>query len=258
MKRFAANLSLLFTELPLTERFAAARDAGFGAVEIQFPYDHAANELAAAARKAGLPVILINAPAGDLMAGGDGLACRPDRQHDFAEALQQAVTYARTLKSPLVNVLPGRLRAGLDRQSACNTLATNLALAAKTLAPHGIRVCCEAINDLDMPRFLIRTADELAAVLDHCPDKTVGMQIDLYHMARMTQDIPALLAHHLPRIAHIQFADHPGRHAPGSGQLPLAQLFAQLRAGGYPGWLAAEYRPDGHTGDSLDWLQTLA
>ncbi|MFC3627152.1 hydroxypyruvate isomerase family protein [Vogesella amnigena] len=256
--RFAANLSMLFTELPLPQRFAATAQAGFAAVEIQFPYDVAAAELAAAATAAGVEVILINVPAGDLMQGGAGLAAQPRLQAEFAAALPQALAYAQALGVRMVNVLPGRLAEGVSRQQALATLAANLDAAADFFRPHGIRVVCEAINDIDMPGFLLRTADELAVLLATCNSRDIGMQIDLYHMARMQQDIPALLSKHLPAIAHVQFADAPGRGEPGSGELALRQYLQQLDALGYRGWCAAEYRPTRPTVETLAWLTTDA
>ena len=251
---FAANLSMLFTELPLPQRFAAAAQAGFAAVEMQFPYDVPAVELAAAARAAGVEVILINLPAGDLMPGGAGLAAHPARQAEFTAALPLALSYARALGVRMVNVLPGRLAEGVSREQALAALAANLDLAADYFRPHGIRVVCEAINDIDMPGFLLRTADELSTLLASCNSRDIGMQIDLYHMARMRQDIPALLATHLSAIAHVQFADLPGRGEPGSGSLLLRQYLQQLDALGYAGWCAAEYRPTRQTVETLGWL----
>jgi hydroxypyruvate isomerase len=254
MPRFAANLSLLFTEYPLPQRFAQAAAAGFGAVEIQFPYDHPAETLAAAARAAGTPVILINVPAGDLMAGGPGLASHPDRRDAFAAALPQALHYAQTLGVPLLNILPGRLAAGHSRQACLATLAASLQLAAAFFAPHGLRLCCEAINDIDMPGFLLRTPDEVAQLLAELPQAGIGLQIDIYHAARMNLDIPALLARHLPQAAHIQFADYPGRGEPGSGTLPLRDYFDFIEKNGYTGWLGAEYRPTAASHSTLGWL----
>jgi hydroxypyruvate isomerase len=254
MPRFAANLSLLFTEYPLPQRFAQAATAGFGAVEIQFPYDHPADVLASAASAAGTPVILINVPAGDLMSGGPGLASHPDRRDDFAAALPQALHYAQTLGVPLLNILPGRLAAGYSRQACLATLAANLQLAADFFAPHGLHLCCEAINDLDMPGFLLRTPDEVAQLLADIPQAGIGLQIDIYHAARMNLDIPALLARHLPQTALIQFADYPGRGEPGSGTLPLPDYFDFIEKNGYTGWLGAEYRPTATSADTLGWL----
>lgn len=254
MPRFAANLSLLFTEVPLPDRFALAAAAGFQAVEIQFPYDYPAAQLAAAAQHAGTQIVLINVPAGDLMAGGPGLACHPARQAEFAAALPQALHYARTLGVTLLNILPGRLASGYSRAECEAALAANLSYAANFFAGSGIRLCCEAINDLDMPGFLLRTPDEVAALLAQVPAADIALQIDLYHAARMKQPILPMLARHLPRTAHIQFADCPGRGEPGSGTLPLAEYFDFIEKSGYTGWLAAEYKPGADTAATLGWL----
>ena len=182
-------------------------------------------------------MLLINVPAGDLMAGGPGLACHPARQAEFAAALPQALHYARALGATLLNILPGRLADGHSRTDCEATLAANLLRAADYFAGSGIRLCCEAINDLDMPGFLLRTPDEVAALLAKVPAADIALQIDLYHAARMNQPIPAMLARHLPHTAHIQFADHPGRGAPGSGTLPLAEYFDFIEKAATPaGW----------------------
>lgn len=254
MPRFAANLSLLFTEVPLPARFAHAAAAGFQAVEIQFPYDYPAALLAEAAQHAGTQIVLINVPAGDLMAGGPGLACHPARQAEFAAALPQALHYARTLGVTLLNILPGRVADGYSRDECEATLAANLMHAADFFAGSGIRLCCEAINDLDMPGFLLRTPDEVATLLARVPAADFALQIDLYHAARMNLSIPDMLARHLLRTAHIQFADYPGRGAPGSGTLPLAEYFDFIEKNGYTGWLSAEYKPGTDTAATLGWL----
>jgi len=254
MPRFAANLSLLFTEVPLQARFARAAAAGFQAVEIQFPYDYPAALLAEAAQHAGTQIVLINVSAGDLMAGGPGLACHPARQAEFAAALPQALHYARTLGVTLLNILPGRVADGYSRDECEAALAANLLHAADFFASSGIRLCCEAINDLDMPGFLLRTPDEVATLLARVPAADIALQIDLYHAARMNLSIPDMLARHLLRTAHIQFADYPGRGAPGSGTLPLAEYFDFIEKNGYTGWLGAEYKPGTDTAATLGWL----
>ncbi|GHD74617.1 hydroxypyruvate isomerase family protein [Vogesella fluminis] len=254
MPRFAANLSLLFTELPLPARFAAAAAAGFDAVEIQFPYDYPAPLLRTAADAAAVDIILINLPAGDLMAGGYGLASHPARTAPFRAALAEGERYAQLLGVRMVNVLAGRFDPQQDAAQTRQTLAANLALAGERLAMHGIHVTCEAINNLDMPGFVASTPAELAAVLAEAAHPNVSMQLDLYHLARMQLELAGTLAQYLPQTAHIQFADCPGRHEPGTGTLPLAQIFALLDELGYTGWCAAEYRPATSTVSSLHWL----
>lgn len=253
--KLAANLSLLFGELLLVERIGAAAAAGFAGVEIQFPYEVPASELRSALDAAGLPLVLINLPAGDLMAGGAGLAAVPQRQAEFAAALDEALAYAAVARPQCVNVLPGRLAAGVTREAALATLAGNLRRAAAAFAPLGIRVLSEAINPLDMPGFLVNTPDDLLALLAAVDHPNFAAQLDFYHMARQGLDLPACIAALAGRIGHVQFADCPGRGAPGSGTLDFAAALAALRAAGYAGWLAAEYRPDAAgTAAGLGWL----
>jgi hydroxypyruvate isomerase len=253
--KIAANLSMLFTEQPLADRVLAARVAGFDGVEIQFPYELAAIRLKELLERAGLPLVLINLPAGDLMQGGAGLAAVPARQAEFDAALREALTYAAMTRPMAVNVLPGRLAEGVERQQALATLTANLRQTAEAFAPLGVRVLCEAINPLDMPGFLINTPEHLLALLEAVDHPNCQAQLDLYHMARQQLDIPAGIRLLAGRIGHVQFADHPGRGAPGTGELDFPALLKTLRESGYVGWLGAEYRP-GEQGSeaSLGWL----
>lgn len=254
--KIAANLSLLFTELPLSERILAARMAGFEGVEIQFPYELPAVQLKALLERAGLPLVLINLPAGDFMSGGLGLAAVPERQADFDAALQEALTYAAMVRPGAVNVLAGRLAEGLDRHDALMTLSRNLGKAAEAFAVLGIPLLCEAINPLDMPGFLINTPEDLQALLVQVAHPNCKAQLDLYHMARQGLDIVASIHQLAGQIGHVQFADCPGRGAPGSGTLDFAAALAALNAVGYQGWLGAEYRPgEQGTAASLGWLK---
>lgn len=253
--KIAANLSLLFTELPLLERVVAAAAAGFDGVEIQFPYELPAVRLKEALAAAGMPLRLINLPAGDLMSGGAGLAAVPARQAEFDAALQEALSYAAMVRPALVNVLPGRLASGLEPEQALACLVGNLRKTAEAFQLLGIGVVVEAINPLDMPGFLINTPQQLDALLKSVAQPNLSAQYDLYHMARQGVDILAGLTLLAGRIGHVQFADYPGRGAPGTGELHFAPLLSALRASGYRGWLAAEYRPgEAATGASLGWL----
>ena len=253
--KIAANLSMLFTQLPLRERVVAAAAAGFDGVEIQFPYELAAIALKEALDAAGMPLVLINLPAGDLMSGGAGLAAVPARQAEFAAALQEALSYAAMVRPAWVNVLPGRLAAGVDPEQALACLQANLRQAAEAFGLLGIGVLVEAINPLDMPGFLINTPEQLAALLEAVAHPNLAAQYDLYHMARQGLDLGAGIELLAGRIGHVQFADCPGRGAPGSGELDFAAALAALRQVGYRGWLGAEYRPgEGAGSASLAWL----
>jgi hydroxypyruvate isomerase len=253
--KIAANLSLLFTELPLAERVLAAAIAGFDGVEIQFPYELPAIRLKEALEAAGMPLHLINLPAGDLMNGGAGLAAVPARQIEFDAALQEALSYAAMVRPALVNVLPGCLAEGLEPEQALTCLISNLRKTAEAFQLLGIGVVVEAINPLDMPGFLINTPEQLDALLEAVAHPNLAAQYDFYHMARQGLDVRAGLTLLAGRIGHVQFADFPGRGAPGSGQEQFTPLLLTLRKTGYQGWLAAEYRPDeAGTQQSLGWL----
>lgn len=253
--KIAANLSLLFTELPLIDRVVAAAAAGFDGVEIQFPYELPALRLKEALEAAGMPLRLINLPAGDLMSGGPGLAAVPAGQAGFDAALQEALSYAAMVRPALVNVLPGRLAEGVEPEQAKACLIDNLRKSAEAFQRLGIGVVVEAINPLDMPGFLINTPAQLDELLKAVAHPNLAAQYDLYHMARQGLDVQAGMALLAGRIGHVQFADYPGRGAPGTGELHFAPLLKALRDSGYQGWLAAEYRPgEAGTHASLGWL----
>lgn len=254
--RISANLSMLFTEQPLGARIVAAAAAGFEGVEIQFPYELPAVSLKEALSCAGMPLVLINVPAGDLMTGGPGLAGVPARQADFDAALDEALTYAAMVRPAWVNVLPGRLADGVTREQALATLTANLQKTADAFGLLGIGVLVEAINPLDMPGFLVNTPEHLDALLQTVDRRNCQAQYDLYHMARQGLDLAAGIACLAGRIGHVQFADCPGRGAPGTGQVAFAPALQALHDSGYDGWLGAEYRPgeDG-TLASLGWLE---
>lgn len=251
MLKLCANLSMLFSQKPMAERFAAARQAGFSAVEIQFPHDQPISFWQEQLSTHQLKLVLINVPAGDLMSGGPGLAGAPGKEDEFEHALESALRYGRELGVEAMNVLPGRLAEGADVGQALSTLRRNLLLAAERMAQAGIRCTVEAINRHDMPGFLISSLADLTSLPTH---PNLYWQVDLYHMARMDEDLNAILEQHWQRIGHLQFADAPGRGAPGSGQLPFGQLFRQIASSPYPYWSGAEYRDA--SGDA-SWMASL-
>ncbi len=250
-----ANLSLLFTELPLVGRIAAARQAGFDAVEIQFPYELSPLELKRQLDAEGMPLALINLPAGDLMDGGPGLACQPQLRSKFAEALDTALEYAAIARPERVNVLAGRLLEGQDPEKAFISLASNLCEAARAFSRLHVTVLAEAVNPLDMPGFYLNTPQQQLDLLREASQPNLQAQLDLYHMARQGIDPLQAIDQLAGHIGHVQFADCPGRHEPGSGVLDFLRLRQQLEQTGYQGGWAAEYRPSGATADSLDWMQ---
>jgi hydroxypyruvate isomerase len=252
MLKFSANLSLLFTERPLPERFAAARAAGFEAVEIQFPYELPVTELRSLLEENKLRLVLINAPAGDLMQGGDGLACHPDRITDFQAAVQAAAHYANELNVPQVNILAGRQPPGVPQETCFSVLSHNLAHAVHTLGTAGATTVLEAINIFDRPGYLVHSVKSMQLF---CADiHGLKMLFDCYHMSRMGEDILATLQQNMPLIGHIQFADNPGRQEPGTGRIDYAPIFSLLAESDYDGWCGAEYLPSLRTEDTLTWL----
>lgn len=252
--KWAANLSLLYTEHPFIERFSAAAADGFDAVEIQFPYDTPVSDIRAALDRNGQTCVLINVPAGDLMQGGEGLASVPGKQGAFADALQQCAEYVRILRPSRVNVLAGRCTDKSRYDEYRNVFLNNLRLADEVLSPLGVTVTFEAINTVDMPDFLISTCADMASVIEDLAGLPVKMQFDIYHMAMMQQDVTELLRGNIDQIGHVQFADAPGRNEPGKGALDFASVFAAISETGYAGWVAAEYRPsDASTSRTLGW-----
>ncbi|MCC4308584.1 TIM barrel protein [Alcanivorax marinus] len=257
MPRIAANLTLLFTELPFLERPAAAAAAGFQGVECLFPYAWPVTDLGAALDDAGLPLVLLNLPPGDWQAGERGLAGLPGREVEFRDGLDQALAYADALGCPRLHCMAGIPGADVAPHRALDTLIANLGEAADRCAAHGRVLTLEPINSrLDMPGYLIDTPGRARAVIEALGHPAVRLQYDLYHARVMGEDLFASLAEYLPLIEHVQFADHPGRHEPGTGALPLAALLEHLDALGYQGWASAEYFPSGAAGRT-DWLANL-
>jgi hydroxypyruvate isomerase len=252
MLGFSANISLLFRELPLLERFAAARAAGFPTVEIQNPYEHSAVALTRAARAADVAVVLINAPL-----GADprtfGTASLPGRAAQFRAELQRAAEYAQALGTPHVNVLAGRSEPQ-DQAAALQRLTENLALAAELLGAGGARPLLEVINPVSAPGYCVADFDLAARILAG-GDARVGLQFDVYHAAMLGLDPAAAFTRHLRHIRHVQFADSPGRHEPGTGSLDFTGIFRTIRASAYRGWVGAEYHPTGATIAGLEWMR---
>lgn len=256
MPRFAANLSMLFTEHPFLERFAAAAQAGFEGVEYLFPYEWPAAELAARLREHGLEQVLFNLPPGDWEAGERGIACLPDRVEEFREGVFTALEYARELGCLRLNCLAGLKPDSVPDSVAFDTLVNNLRFAADLLAAEGIMLTVEAINSrVDMPGFLLDGSGIAMAAIDAAGRDNIRLQYDIYHMQIMEGDICRSLSRLSPHIGHIQFADNPGRHEPGSGEIRFDHVFRHIDSLDYDGWVSAEYHPSVSTQESLDWFR---
>ncbi|HNU09896.1 MAG TPA: hydroxypyruvate isomerase [Rubrivivax sp.] len=258
MPKFAANLTMLFTERPFLERFEAARKAGFDAVEFLFPYAWPAEQIKALLDEHRLKLVLHNLPAGDWDAGDRGIACDPARTAEFREGVARAIAYAKVLGVPQLNCLAGKLPSGADPQKAEETLVANLRYAAGELAAQGLRLLIEPINTFDIPGFYLHRTAQALALIDKVGSDNLFLQYDIYHMQRMEGELAATLSRHLAKIAHIQLADNPGRNEPGTGEINYAFLFAHLDRIGYSGWIGCEYKPAGKTEEGLGWRQRLA
>ncbi len=257
MPRFTANLSFLFPEHAFLERFAAAAQAGFKAVEYMSPYDHEAGEIARRLKDNGLSQVLFNLPLGDWDAGERGLACLPGREDEFRRGVDMAARYAGALSCGMVNCLAGIPKPGTAREQSMATLVANLRWAAEQLAQAGVLLLLEPINSYDMPGYFITRSADAMAVLDEVNHPNLKLQYDIYHMQRMEGEIAATLERLMPRIGHIQIADNPGRHEPGTGEINYPFLLAAIDALGYQGWVGCEYRPRAGTAEGLGWMKEL-
>ncbi len=255
MIKIAANLSTLFRHLPWSGRFEAARSAGFDGVEIQSPYAEPSASLALAARGAGLPVVLINAPVSS-PAHPFGIAGCVELRGEFRAQLPLVEEYALALGARYVHILAGRPEPGVARDSSIECYVENLSRAAERLGPRGIEVLIEPLNAYDAPGYLLDSFDLAARVIERC-GAGVGLQFDVYHVTRMGLDLLRELERRLELIRHIQFADAPGRHEPGTGNVAFEPLLAKLLEVDYRGWLGAEYFPVGAAVDGAAsiWLR---
>lgn len=244
--RLSVNLSMLFTELPLPRRFAAAAAADHRAVEVQFPYAEVRDEIAAAVRDAGVRVVLLNLPAGDWAGGDRGIAADPDRMDQFRRGVDLARAWADALDCPQLNCLAGR-------RGDLRTLRTNVEYAASALARDGRRLLVEACNPLDVPGFLLPRADAAAEVL--CDN--AWLQFDVYHEQRGAGNVVETFRRLAPKVGHVQVADCPGRHQPGTGELNWPYILKEIAAAGYGGYVGLEYVPAPDTRASLAGLDRL-
>ena len=255
MPRFAANLTMMFTEVAFPERFAAAARAGFEAVEFLFPYDHSPEEVASWLHTNGLRNVLFNMPPGDWAAGERGIASLPGRQDEFAAGVTKALLYATALGTPRVHAMAGLLPVNANRSERVEIYVANLRMAAQQLADQGIELLIEPINGRDMPGYLLQTQAEAHAICERVGTSNIKVQMDLYHAQIMEGDLSVKIRRHIKTIGHIQIASVPGRHEPNQGELNLAHLLPLLDEVGYSGWIGCEYRPSGRTEDGLYWMQ---
>lgn len=258
MPRFAANLSMMFNEVPFLDRFAAARKAGFEGVEFLFPYEYPAAELRTRLMGEGLTQALFNMPPGDWANGERGLASLPGRQAEFRESVKRALDYAAALDCRLMHCMAGIPAADVSPVTSAAVYAANLAWAAEQAAPAGVKLAIEPINHRDMPGYHLNTEAQGAGVVEAIGRERVGLQFDVYHVQITEGDITKKLEKYMPVIAHIQIADVPARNEPGTGEIGWRYVFRRMDELGYQGWVGCEYRPAGETVAGLGWRQQFA
>lgn len=258
MPRFAANLTMLFNEVPFLDRFELAAKAGFKGVEFLFPYAFAAEDIRSRLDANGLELVLHNLPAGDWDAGERGIACLPDRVDEFRAGVARAIDYAGALGVKQLNCLAGKAPDGVAPELLRQTFVGNLRYAAQELGKAGLKLLIEPVNTFDIPGFYLHRTDQAVDILAEVGADNAFLQYDIYHAQRMEGELAATLQKHFALIRHVQLADNPGRNEPGSGEINYPFLFGLLDRLGYEGWIGCEYKPAGATEAGLGWRQQLA
>lgn len=255
MPRFAANLSMMFNEVPFMERFAQAAACGFQGVEFLFPYAFEAADIAAELQRHGLSQALFNLPPGDWDAGERGIAALPGREAEFQRSVETALKYATALGCPRVHAMAGLVPGDVSRETMRDVYLENLRFAARKLAEHGRTLLIEPINTRDMPGYFLNHQHEGHAILEALGEPNVHVQMDFYHTQIMGGDIWKTFQRYHSGVGHIQIAGVPERHEPDSGEVNYPWLFEQLDHAGYDGWIGCEYKPRGDTAAGLGWYR---
>ena len=255
MLKFAANLSMLFTDVPFIERFALAKQAGFSFVEYMFPYEYQAGEIKGQLEKHGLRQVLFNLPAGDWTKGDRGIGANPERIAEFRAGVAKAVEYALELGVTQMNCQAGKQSAHYGYEQHWNTLAENVCYAAEVLDRSGLQLLVEPVNRFDMPGFFLYRTEQVLQLLEQVNRPNVRVQYDVYHAQREEGELAATLRKHMDKIGHIQIADNPGRHQPGTGEINYPFILRELEAVGYQGYVGLEYVPDGDSLASFGWIE---
>ena len=257
MPKLAANLTLLFTELPFQERFGAAARAGFAAVEFLFPYEHGPADVAGWLSDARLENVLFNLPPGDWEAGERGLAAVPGREGEFRAGVDRALEYARALGTPALHAMAGLMPPGADRNRCRAVYIDNLRYAARAVAADGRLLLIEPLNRRDVPGYFLCTQAQAHAIRESVGEPNLKVQMDFYHAQIAGGDLATTFRTHVAAIGHVQIAGVPDRHEPDDGEVDYGYVLRLLDACGYNGWVGCEYRPRGRTEDGLGWIQRL-
>lgn len=254
MSKFSANLSMMFTEVDFLERFGKAAKNGFSAVEYMFPYDWPAEQLLELLQAHNLEQVLFNLPVDEWASGVRGIACLPGREQEFQENVERALAYAKVLQCPRLNVLAGLTPADASPEKVQETLVNNLCFAADALAKENITLLVEALNSRDIPGFHLVGSQETVDLIEATGHANIKFQYDIYHMQRMEGELINTVTALMDKIGHIQLADNPGRHEPGTGEINFTNLFKAIDKAGYDGWIGCEYIPAADTEAGLGWL----
>jgi hydroxypyruvate isomerase len=256
--RLAANIKWLFTELPFEQRFDAAAAAGFTGVEYASPYSYPVQVLKQRLDDAGLTQVMINTPMGQPGTSTRlGIACHPDRVSEFRAGVDQGLEYATALGSEFLHIIGGIIPLGVHPQGAFAQYVANLGWAAERARGTGVRLLIEAQNPHDAPGFILQGQGRAAAVVETIAAEHLGLLFDVYHAHHTEEDLHSSLERAWPQVHHVQVADAPGRHEPGTGDINGSRLFTQLHENGYTGWIGCEYAPDADTTTGLNWRETL-
>ena len=264
MLHFAANLSMLYQEFDFLDRFKAAANDGFKAVEYLFPYEFKAVDIAERLNAHGLQQVLFNAPPGNWVAGERGLACLPGREDEFCQSIDQALEYATTLNCPRIHVMAGIQPEGYSHEVLMELYVKRLQWASKLAVKQDVNILIEPINTRDMPGFFLNRQDQAHAVVAAVGMPNLKVQMDLYHCQVTEGDVAMKIRKYVPtgHVGHIQIAGVPARNEPDLGEIHYPYLFQVLEEMGYVGWIGCEYRPllgavpDG-TSAGLQWLKSL-
>jgi 2-dehydrotetronate isomerase len=255
MPKFAVNLSFLFNELPFLDRFDAAAKAGFKAVEFLFPYEYPAYEIATRLERHQLQNVLFNLPPGNWHAGERGISILAGREKEFTEGVAKAIECAKALGCPRLHALAGIVPDGADGQLLRKIYISNLKYAATEFAKHNLTLLIEPINTRDMPGYFLNTQAEAFLICQEVAAPNLKMQMDIYHMQMMGEDIEANIRQYLPYVGHMQIANVPGRHEPDKSEINYPYIFDLLDELGYPGWIGCEYKPKTTTREGLGWFE---
>ncbi len=255
MTKFCANLTMTFTEFDFLDRFGKAAQHGFDAVEYMFPYDWAADQLQEYLQRHNLKQILFNLPVDEWASGVRGIACIPGREQEFQENVGRAISYAKVLECSMLNVLVGLTPADENPDKVQKTLVDNLLFAADELGKENITLLVESLNSRDVPGFHLVGSQPAIDLIDATGHYNIKFQYDIYHMQRMEGELINTLTRLMDKIGHIQLADNPGRHEPGTGEINFTNVFKAIEEAGYEGWIGCEYIPATETEAGLGWLE---